>query len=157
MTLADRIQDQLKRHTVCTLATVSDDGAHAASLMYALDGYSLLWVSDAKSRHSQHLEQSPEVTVTIARQYEDFAEIVGLQMTGKARRLDKSSQKKAALVLLASRYPFLEQFQSGPKALIARFASIEYYRFDPQLITLIDNSQGFGHKETLRAPFVPTR
>ncbi len=157
MTLADRILDQLKDHTVCTLATSSAEGVHAASLMYALDGYSLLWVSDPKSRHSEHLEQSPEVTVTIARQYEDFGEIKGLQMTGRARRLRSADQKKAALASLAARYPFLEQFQSGSKALIARFAAIEYYRFDPKFITLIDNAQGFGHKETLRAPFVPSR
>mgnify|MGYP001203376318 CR=1 FL=1 len=153
MTLAARILDQLRGHTVCTLATASDDGAHAASLMYALDGYGLVWLSDPKSRHSQHIRSAPDVAVTIARQYEDFEAIVGLQMRGRAARITAAADRQATLALLAARYPFLEQFQSGPKALVARFASIDYYRFDPQSITLTDNSKGFGHKETLEAPF----
>ncbi|MDP6691280.1 MAG: pyridoxamine 5'-phosphate oxidase family protein [Alphaproteobacteria bacterium] len=153
MTLADRILGQLRDHTVCTLATASDAGAHAASLMYALDGYALVWLSEAKSRHSRDLENKPEVTVTIARQYDDFEKIVGLQMTGRASRVAAAADRRATLALLAARYAFLEQFQSGPKALVARFAAIDYYRFEPQTITLIDNSKGFGHKETLEAPF----
>lgn len=153
MTLAARILEQLRDHTVCTLATASDDGVHAASLMYALDGYALVWLSEAKSRHSRHIENTPDVAVTIARQYDDFEAIVGLQMAGRAMRITAAADKQATLALLAARYPFLEQFQSGPKALVARFAAIDYYRFDPQTITLIDNSKGFGHKETLAAPF----
>ena len=46
--------------------------------------------------------------------------------------------------------------KAGSKALVARFAAIDYYRLDPQTITLIDNSKGFGHKETLEAPFPAT-
>lgn len=153
MSLASRIKEELQRHTVCTLATVDGAGpeplAHAASVMYAHEGFTLYWVSDPKSRHSMHIAAQPRISVTIDRQFDDFNEIVGLQLSGRAALISDKSEKDAAHELLAARYPFLEQFRSGPKALVLRFAAIEVYRFESDTITLIENAKGFGHKETL--------
>ena len=146
--LVARIETFLEAHHVMTLATVGDAGAHAASLMYARAGFTLQWTSDPQSRHSQHLERDARVTATVAPDYADFRVIRGLQIAGRARRLDGSAAEEARAALVA-RYAFLAEIASGPPKLRAAFETAAFYAVVPERITLIDNARGFGHKETL--------
>jgi uncharacterized protein YhbP (UPF0306 family) len=147
--LAARIEAFLDLHHVMTLATAGDAGAHAASLMYARSAFTLYWTSDPRSRHSLHLEREARVTATIAPDYTDFRVIRGLQIAGRARRLDDPEEAKGASALLARRYAFLAALASEPPALRDAFGRAAFYALIPERITLIDNSYGFGHKETL--------
>jgi hypothetical protein len=52
-------------------------------------------------------------------------------------------------VLLEARYPFLGELAKGPTKLLEAYARTTVYRLRPARIVLIDNSKGFGHKETL--------
>lgn len=131
-----------------TLATSGDAGAHAASLMYARAGLTLHWMSDPQSRHSVYLERDARVTVTIAPDYTDFKLIRGLQIAGRARRL-AGAESDAARAALLARYSFLAELASGPSKLRAAFAQAAFYALVAERITLIDNTRGFGHKETL--------
>lgn len=146
--LAARVAAFLDAHHVMTLATVGDAGAHAASLMYARDGFTLYWTSDPQTRHSLHLEREARVTATIAPDYTDFRVIRGLQIAGRARRLD-GAEAEAARAALVARYAFLAEVASGPPKLKAAFEQAGLYALEPERITLIDNTRGFGHKETL--------
>ena len=146
--LAPRVEQILDAHHVMTLATVGDVGAHAASLMYARSGFTLFWTSDPQSRHSQHLERDARVTATVAPDYADFRVIRGLQIAGRARRLDGRAAEEARAALVA-RYAFLAELASGPPKLRAAFEKAAFYAVVPERITLIDNARGFGHKETL--------
>jgi uncharacterized protein YhbP (UPF0306 family) len=146
--LAARIEAFLDAHHVMTLATVGDSGAHAASLMYAREGLTLYWTSDPQSRHSQHLEREARVTATVAPDYADFRVIRGLQIVGRARRLDGSEAGNARAALVG-RYAFLAELASGPPKLRAAFEQAAFYALVPDRITLIDNALGFGHKDTM--------
>lgn len=146
--LAARIEAFLDAHHVMTLATVGDAGAHAASLMYVRAGFTLNWTSDPQTRHSAYLEREARVTATIAPDYADFRVIRGLQIAGRARRLD-GAVAEAARAALVARYAFLAELASGPPKLRAAFAGAGFYALVPERITLIDNTRGFGHKETL--------
>lgn len=150
--LPERILAFLGAHTVMSLATQLRAAPHAVSLMYANDGFALYWVSDPGSRHSRALAESPAVSVTIAAQFADFQEIVGLQARGTACRLEDPTESDAGMALLAARYPFLRQFTSGPRRLVRSLQLASVYRFDPEEITLIDNARGFGHKDTYLPP-----
>ncbi|MDP6391089.1 MAG: pyridoxamine 5'-phosphate oxidase family protein [Alphaproteobacteria bacterium] len=145
--LREAILDQLAGHTVCALATQGEDGAHAASLMYAGDGFEVYWLSDPKARHSRDLEADDRCTITVARQYEDFAAIQGLQMVGRAARITDGAAEKRAMALMAGRYPFLAKFGAGKLAQALAVAAL--YRFAPRRITLIDNTRSFGFKQDL--------
>lgn len=149
--LAARIAAFLDAHHVMTLATVGDAGAHAASLMYARAGFALHWTSDPQSRHSLFLEREARATATIAPDYTDFRVIRGLQIVGRARRLDGREAEEARDALVA-RYAFLAELASGPPELRADFEQAAAYALAPERITLIDNTRGFGHKETLALP-----
>lgn len=139
----------LDAHHVMSLATLGAGGPHATSLFYACDGLALLWVSDPDSQHSREIEADPRVSATVAPDYTDFAVIRGVQITGTARRVVAVGERMLFLAKLAARYAFLGQLASAPAKLRAAYARTAVYRLQPVRIVLIDNTKGFGHKETL--------
>ena len=140
----------LAAHHVVSLATTDDDGGpHAACVMYALDGLRLYWMSDPESRHSRYIGARPRVTATVAPDYSDFREIRGLQLFGRARRIAGGAELGQARQRMVERYAFLAELAGGQPALRAAFDKAGFYCLEPHRITLIDNTRGFGHKETL--------
>ncbi|TAK46622.1 MAG: pyridoxamine 5'-phosphate oxidase [Xanthobacteraceae bacterium] len=144
-----RIRSFLSAHHVLSLATQGPDGPHASSLFYACDGFSLLWVSDTETRHSRELERDPQVAATIAPDCSDFAAVRGLQIAGHARRVVGDDATRRHLTMLEARFPFLKKLSLVPDKLRQAYARTAVYRLDPSKITLIDNSRGFGHKESV--------
>src|SRR3990170_2984283 len=150
--LRAEIEAFLAAHHTMSLATVDEEGApHAANLLYVPDGLVLYWMSDTQTRHSRHIEARPRVTATVAPDYADFRLIRGVQMFGRARRL-AGDESLAAARRMVSRYGFLAELANGPAALRAAFENAGFYCLEPDRITLIDNTQRFGHKETLELP-----
>jgi len=149
--LAERIASFLAAHHVLSLAT---SGPHAANLFYACDGMALVWVSDSDARHSRAIATDPHVAATIAPDCTDFAVIKGLQIAGQAYKVTEL-EKARHLALLEARYPFLKQLADAPMELRKAYASIAAYRLEPARIVLIDNTKGFGHKETLDLSGLP--
>lgn len=151
-TLAARIEAFLDAHHVMTLATGAGGVPHAASLMYAREGFTLYWTSDPATRHSRELESDNRVAATIAPDYTDFRVIRGLQIAGRAERLTGATDVARTRVLMEKRYVFLAELARGPEALRAAYAKADFYALHPARITLIDNTRGFGSKETLELP-----
>ncbi len=143
--LRDRIADFLDTHHVMSLATAGADGPHAANVFYARDGFVLLWISDATSRHSVELEADARVAATIAKDYADFAPIRGLQVSGRARRIEDESERKRARELLEAKYDFLRD--PALRSVRDSYEHAQIYRLDIDRSVLIDNSRGFGHKD----------
>jgi len=139
----------LDRHHVMSLATVSPDAPHAANLFYARDGFSLMWVSDASSRHSVMVEADPRVAATIAKDYVDFPEIQGLQIFGRAFRVVDRLSRQHARHCLEARYLFLHDAANAPKEIRDALERAQFYRLEPSKIVLIDNTRGLGFKQTL--------
>jgi uncharacterized protein YhbP (UPF0306 family) len=148
--LSRRIAEFLDLYHVMSLSTTGPQGAHAANVFYARDGLSLFWVSDADTRHSRHIEANAQVAATVAPDYSDFATIRGVQIRGTARCVVEADQRARLLALLEARYAFLARLAGGPPALRAAYERIQVYRLSPVEIVLIDNTKGFGHKETLK-------
>jgi uncharacterized protein YhbP (UPF0306 family) len=147
--LVARIAAFLAEHHVLSLATHGRDGPHAANLFYAHDGLALFWVSDPDTRHSRELEADQRVAVTVAGDHTDFSDIKGVQLAGTAARIASAERRAWHLSQLAARYPFLQRLANAPPALQAAYARAAVYRFEPTRAVLIDNTKGFGHKETL--------
>jgi uncharacterized protein YhbP (UPF0306 family) len=148
--LKEEIRAFLNAHHVVSLATVANGSAHAASVMFAVEDFSLHWTSDPGTRHSLAIERNAHVAATVAPDYEDFRAIRGLQITGRARRLGEAGEAAHASELLRRRFPFLRELGAMPAALRAALDKAAYYRLEPDAITLIDNTRGFGNRRTLR-------
>lgn len=147
--LAERIARLLDENHVMTLATSGVDGAHAASLFYARDGLSLIWVSESRTRHSSELDVDRRVAATVAPDTSDHRAICGIQVHGKAECIIDGAERRRLLAVLEARYPFLAQLESAPAKMSDALAKVNIYRLQPARIVLIDNRPGFGHKETL--------
>jgi uncharacterized protein len=148
--LRAEIEVFLAAHHTVSLATVDDQGVpHAANVLYAPDGLAIYWMSDPQSRHSCHIDARQRVTATVAPDYADFGKIRGLQIFGSARRIAAEQELARARKLMIMRYAFLAELADGPPALRAAFEKAGFYSLEATRITLIDNTQGFGHKETL--------
>ncbi len=147
--LSQEIKSFLAAHHVMSLATYGAAGAHATNLFYACDGLALIWVSEPDTQHSREIEADPRVAATVAPDYSDFAAIRGVQIAGVARRILAADERMRHLAQLEARYPFLRQLAAGPLKLREAFARTAVYRLQPARIVLIDNTKGFGHKETL--------
>jgi uncharacterized protein len=145
--LAARIAEFLDAHHVMSLATCGPRGPHAANVFYARDHLFLLWVSDRQSTHSASLEINPQVSATIAPDYRDFDEICGVQIFGRAYRLNDAVARDSARTLLATRYPILQH--PSDQRIERAYLSAEPYQLVPNRIVMIDNRRGFGHKETI--------
>jgi uncharacterized protein YhbP (UPF0306 family) len=147
--LNDEIRSFLAGHHVMSLATCSAAGAHATNLFYACEGLALVWVSEPDTQHSRDIDADPRVAATVAPDYSDFATIRGVQIAGAARRILAADERRRHLAQLEARYPFLRQLAAGPLKLRDAYARTAVYRLQPARIVLIDNTKGFGHKETL--------
>lgn len=147
-TLKREIEEFLAAHHVVHLATTAV-AVHAVSVMYAPEGMALVWMSSLDTRHSRHLESDARVAATVAPDYTDFRDIRGLQIFGRAQRITSVAAVARAMLLMTGRYGFLRELASGPAPLRQAFERASFYRLDPERITLIDNTRGFGHKDTL--------
>jgi uncharacterized protein YhbP (UPF0306 family) len=147
--LSHRIESFLAAHHVLSLATFGSSGPHATSLFYACDGLAPVWVSETETQHSREIEADPRVAATVAQGCSDFAAIRGVQIAGVARRIVTADARMRHLAQLATRFPFLEQMATASAELRQAYSRAAVYRLQPARIVLIDNSKGFGHKETL--------
>ena len=91
-----------------------------------------------------------EVAATVAANSTDFRDIRGVQMHGRAQRVTAAHDRARLIALLETRFPFLATIRDAPPALQAAYQKAQVYQLSPFDIVLIDNSKGFGHKETLK-------
>lgn len=146
---ATRIAAFLDAHHVVSLATCGPDGPHAATVFYVRDGLALLWVSDPNSRHSAELAADARVAATVAPDYFEFYDILGVQISGRAHAITDASERANAELMLQARYPSLKRMSEGLPTLREAYERAKFYRLEPTRLVLIDNSRGFGHKDTL--------
>ena len=78
-----------------------------------------------------------------------FDHICGVQISGRAHVIAGSTNRTNARLLLEARYPSVRRLLQEPSALREVYPRMEFYRLEPTRMVFIDNSQGFGHKDTL--------
>jgi len=154
--LRSRLLEFLGRHDTMTLATVGPDGEpQAAAVFYAVDDeLNLYFLSDPKTRHSQNLQRESRAAATIQADGQAWQEIRGLQIEGTVRPVDGTGEKARAVRAYALRFSFLRGLlennpADAPVALRGPLAGSRFYLLRPAWIRLIDNNQGFGHKEEI--------
>lgn len=138
-----------------TLATMGAGNApQAAAVFYAVDeALNLVFVSSPNSRHSLNLRQRPHVAATIQTDNQAWQAIQGLQIEGTAQIVEGAAELAKAAWIYTGRFEFLRGLlggdNGGPTVLRGPLASSRFYVLRPVWIRLIDNTQGFGHKEEL--------
>jgi uncharacterized protein YhbP (UPF0306 family) len=142
--ISNRLKQFLAAHTTLTLATLAEDGRpQAAPLFYAeMDDLSLIFISEQRVRHSQNVAHDSRVAATIYADGQQWQTIQGLQLEGMCMALSGEAAEAAQAAYLA-KFPFI----SADPFLAGMLQRVTFYRISPAWLRLIDNSQGFGHKE----------
>lgn len=136
----------LDGHHVVTLATQGPEGPWAAAVFYVNDGFVLYFLSAPTTRHSLNLARDPRVSGTVHEDYRDWSGIKGIQLEGRVELLHGVERLKA-MAQYGRKYAFV---RNSPPAEIARaLAKVEWYRLTPERLFLIDNAQGFGHRDEI--------
>jgi uncharacterized protein YhbP (UPF0306 family) len=134
----------LAAHNVMTLATRS---VWAAAVFYASEGFTLYFVSSPKSRHALDLADDPRVAAAIHEDTRDWRAIQGIQLAGRAERLE-GAEREAALRCYRQKFPFLET----EARLLEALAKAACYRLLADELYFIDNAAGFGARAQVLHP-----
>lgn len=152
----EAIRRALGAHTTMTLAYADEDGPQACAVLYAADaaggetgggaagaGPVLYFVTATGTRHGRALAGSGgRAAFTAQRDGQEWSGLTGLQGRGRCRVLDGAERAAGWQVYLA-RFPFV----AGSERLRGALERTSLWELRPDWLRLIDNGQGFGHKE----------
>lgn len=144
--LRDKVLTYLHNHRVMTLATTGPQGLWAAAVFYVNDEFTLYFLSSPTSRHSLNITAHPGVAVTIQENYKDWPEIKGIQLEGKARRIEGVEQAEA-IGRYGLKFPVVGNLKQAPVAIVKAMSQVAWYKVLPTRLYFIDNSLGFGHRD----------
>jgi hypothetical protein len=130
-----------------TLATLREDGyPQSTTVSFASDGLDIYFGCSPTSQKARNLSRDQRVSLTINLPYENWEQIKGLSLAGRAERLEKLCDKTLATKLLLRKFPQgIADYASGSAGDVA------FFRICPEVISILDYGKGFGHAELVRA------
>ncbi|UNO43929.1 pyridoxamine 5'-phosphate oxidase [Streptomyces sp. MST-110588] len=139
----------LAAHTTLTLAYTDEDGPQACAVLYApVDGPvpALVFVTADSTRHGRALAAcgpaGARVACTAQKDGQEWTELTGVQGRGVCRRLE-GARRAAGWQAYTGRFPFV----TADARLGAALERTALWELRLDWLRLIDNGQGFGHKE----------
>lgn len=130
-----------------TIATVRDDGyPQATTVSYVNEGLTIYFGTAADSQKAKNIAKENKVSLTINRDYADWSEIEGLSIAGLATPVTDPSEQARIGGMMFAKFPQIADYistETNPDELAL-------FRVDPQIVSLLDYSQGFGHCELIK-------
>jgi general stress protein 26 len=128
------------------IATLRPDGwPQVTTVSFVADGTRIYFGTWAKSQKAQNIERDPRVSVTVTAPYAEWSSIRGLSLSGRAVRITDGAELGRVFELMVSKFPQIGQFLKGDDIEMA------LYRVDPEIVSILDYTQGFGHTEAASA------
>lgn len=128
------------------IATVRPDGwPQVTTVSYVADGTRIYFGTWAKSQKAHNISRDPRVSITVTAPYTDWSGIRGLSLSGNAVRVTDTAELARVFELMVSKFPQIGQFLKGDDVEMA------LYRVDPEIVSILDYTQGFGHTEAASA------
>lgn len=152
----ETIRRALAAHTTMTLAYTDEDGPQACAVLYAAGaadagadggvpgaGPVLYFVTATGTRHGRALAGSGgRAAFTAQQDGQEWSGLTGLQGRGRCRVL-AGAERAAGWQVYLARFPFV----AGSERLRGALERTSLWELSPDWLRLIDNGQGFGHKE----------
>jgi len=136
-----RLLDQCKD---MALATVTPEGKPDVSTVnFANDGLTLYVATGRDSSKVRNLQHSPEVSLAMRLEYEEWSQVKGLSISARAELLpDDGAEALRARTYLSRKFaqPWDSPSPQDP-------ASTVFLRIVPHGITILDYEKGYGHRE----------
>ena len=141
-TIKRKIIDLLDGHRLTTVATNRPDGwPQATTVGYVNEGLTLYFLCGPESQKVHNLLRDNRLSLTVDHDVPDPMSITGLSMAARAYPVDDPAEIEKALHLLGQRYP---EYANYP---MPNAGQIRIFRVEPQVISVLDYSKGFGHTD----------
>jgi uncharacterized protein YhbP (UPF0306 family) len=154
MELSAALRDFIAAQNALTLATTNADASpHACDLFYVFADDAFYFLSAPKARHIQNLAHAPRVGATIHGVSQGWQDIRGVQIGGDAARADDLMERTRAFAQYLVKYAFVREMLPRVELLGHAheiFGVVDLYKLTPRWLRWIDNTQGFGYKETVQ-------
>ena len=145
--LRDRVVEVILAGDDMSLATIGENGyPHVTTVSYVSEGLTIWFGTGAESEKARNLEADDRVSLTIDVPYDDWDEIRGVALTGRAHRVADPAEERRVGALMFGKFPQIGRYlspDSPPQALAI-------FRVDAEKVALLDYRRGFGHTEVLR-------
>ena len=134
----------LDDNRLMAIATSRADGWPQATFVgYANDGILIYFVISRESQKFRNIERDYRVSLVLGRDFHDPATIKALSIAARVSEVRDAKQRNQAVKLLLERHPGLRRLEPpepGHSAVM---------RANPEIITILDYSKGFGHADLL--------
>ena len=142
--MKDKAIHILDENRLMAIATVRPDGWPQATLVsYANEDILLYFVISRQSQKFANIQRDDRVSIVIGRDFHDPSTIKALSIAARASEVRDPKQRGRAVKLLLERHPGLQRLErpdAGHSAVM---------RANPEIITILDYSKGFGHVDLL--------
>lgn len=136
--------DILDQSRLMALSTLRSDGWPQTTMVsYANEDILIYFVISRQSQKFKNIERDGRVSLAIGRDFHDPTTIKALSIAARADEVTDDKQRRRAIKLLLERHPGLQRLEPpapGHSAVM---------RANPQIITILDYSKGFGHADLL--------
>ncbi len=137
-----KVSNYLSSHPYLNLATVSADGTPIAHTVgFVSEDAAVYFMTDKNTRKAKNITGNPSVAYTVDEDELDIGRIQGIQMKGKASLVTDGAVIEKVSALLAEKYPFMKEMPVNPDYVL--------FMIDPVEALFIDNTVGFGHRDTV--------
>ncbi|MYN06241.1 pyridoxamine 5'-phosphate oxidase family protein [Pseudoduganella aquatica] len=139
----------LARGQEMSLATLRPDGyPQATTLNYASRGLTLYAAIGLGSQKAHNIQEHKQVSLTISPPAQPGSEIQALSIGGLASFVKGEEHTVDVSARLLQRYPQFRHVLSGTQG--HPWGGIVFLRIDPQVVSLLDYTKGFGHTELFK-------
>jgi nitroimidazol reductase NimA-like FMN-containing flavoprotein (pyridoxamine 5'-phosphate oxidase superfamily) len=142
--MKDKAIGILAENRLMGIATVRPDGWPQTTMVsYANEDILIYFIISRASQKFQNIASDDRVSLVIGRDFHDPATIKALSIAARASEVRDPQQRARAVELLLDRHPGLQKLERpapGHSAVM---------RANPEIITIIDYSKGFGHADLL--------
>ena len=140
-----RIQEVLDHSDDMTIATVREDGyPQATTVSFVNDGLTIYFGCDVASQKVRNIQRCDKVSLTVNLPYDDWTQIRGLSMGGRARLVTDPGELEGVYAILMEKFPQIEDYAGAEDR-----AQAGVVRVDAEVISLLDYRVGFGHVELI--------
>jgi nitroimidazol reductase NimA-like FMN-containing flavoprotein (pyridoxamine 5'-phosphate oxidase superfamily) len=129
-----------------TVATNRADGYPQATVVsFVNDGDKIYFGTGAKAQKAANIARDDRVSVAITAPYKSWDEIKGLSIGGRARRVTQPEEFRRVGELMFKKFPQISNYASFGEGM-----ELALFRIDPDVVSILDYTQGFGHAELVR-------
>lgn len=134
----------LGQNRLMAISTIRPDGWPQCTMVsYANEDILIYFVISRQSQKFANIECDDRVSLVIGRDFHDPATIKALSIAARASEVRDPKQRQRAIRLLLDRHPGLKKLERPDPDHSA------VMRANPEIITILDYSNGFGHADLL--------